>query len=642
MVSFIAALAAFALLCLPGWLCAMRVRANLGVTVAAGFGSLYLALLLAAALAETVGGLPAWSVLPIAALLAVAAAFAGRGGALHLPGISVWQLVFPAFCALVAFTAYSLGFQSGEDPYIFRSWYNADWFKHLAHAHSATNFGIPVPDIFANLERLHYYWLFYLLPGASASIHGDVQGALIATHVIIVFGFWLLLQETLRACGLTARAAAALAFAGWCINSITILALLQQYRFDLRRFFDDRTVDPGMLLEVNTYIPHHVAALCGLLSFALLIQARAGLPHRLILALAPVVAAGATSTLLGASIVAAACATLLFVAPFSFPRRALLAVGVGLLSLAVVFGLQVVVPDLAQGSLSSPVFDAGDVTEPRGRRILSFAMILLFSIGLVLGPGVTGLMAAWRSNTPRRRTMAIIGGMIFAIGLGATCAAAILLDDRRVAGELALRNQYLLVIGLLIGIALLVTHGQLAERLRRGSILLVAVAVILGSPAVALNLASFGLSGPKWQVAIPADDMRAMEFLAEHAPADAVILQSPELNFVQFKGPDTWVPIFAGRTIPASYRSTNWAISGPVVERMERFYDGDPAARPDADIDWIYLSRALHPESYEILESRLQTDAGWRKRLALDGASLFDRVRPADGEGGQREEDVAD
>ncbi len=102
-------------------------------------------------------------------------------------------------------------------------------------------------------------------------------------------------------------------------------------------------------------------------------------------------------------------------------------------------------------------------------------------------------------------------------------------------------------------------------------------------------------------------------------------------------GRDTWVPIFAGRAVPGSYRSTRWAESEPIVAAMERFYAGDADADPGADIDWIYLSRTLHPDSYDRLADRLTTDADWSPGLVLPGASLFVRAELASDEGAESE-----
>lgn len=636
MISFLTALLTMAILSLPGWILALRGQASLGLAAAAGVGSIFTILLVSALIGEVVGPLPAWSILVVGTLMAFAVLLIGKGP-VHLPKIEWVQLVFPLFCAGVGFAAYSFAFQTGDDPLIYRSWYNADWFKHLGHANAAANFGFPVPDIFAGLGRLHYYWLFYLLPGASASLHGDVQGAMIATNVIVIFLFWLLLQELLKSAGISSRLAALLAFVGWAINSISAIGLVMSYQFDFRRLLDERSIDPGMLMEVNSYIPQHVTMLCGLLAFLILFLRGASIRYRYVLALAPVIAAGATSTLLGASVVAVCCSVLLFFAPHPFLRRAALAIGTGLAALAIVFLLQVVLPGADQGSLGSPVFESGSTAAPMGERLTALAIRLVATLSLALPLGLIGIALGWRRDDEAQARFALIGGLIFAIGLGATLAASILLDDARLAGEIALRNKYLLVIGLLVGIAFLVGGSGTGGRERRSIGLAIGVMVILALPTVVLNFFWLGWSGPRWQLEIPGDDMEALTYLRTHAERDALVLQYPEPVSFLMGGRDTWVPIFAGRAVPGSYRSTRWAESGPVVAAMERFYAGEADADPGADIDWIYLSRTLHPDSYDGLAARLEADADWSPGLVLPRASLFVRAELASDEGAESE-----
>ena len=636
MVSFFAALITISILSLPGWVLALRAASSLGLTAAAGVGSIFVTLLVSALIGEVIGPLPAWSILIVGAVLTGLVYVVGSGP-IHRPKIEWVQLIFPLFCAIVGLAAYSFAFQTGDDPLIYRSWYNADWFKHLGHANAATQFGFPVPDIFAGIGRLHYYWLFYLLPGAGASLHGDVQGALIATNIIMIFLFWFMVQELLKAAGLSARMAAILAFVGWSINSISAIGLVVSYRFDFRRLLDERSIDPGMLMEVNSYIPQHVTMLCGMLAFLLLFLAGSSVRYRFLLALAPVVAAGATSTLLGASAVALCCAILLFFAPFPLVRRAVLAVGAGLVALAIVFVLQVVVPGADQGSLGSPVFESGSTAAPMGDRLSTMAIRIVSTLSLALPLGLIGIWLGWKRGSVDQSRYALIGGLIFAVGIGATASAAIVLDDARLAGEIALRNKYLLVIGLLMGIAVLLATLPSVARERRSIGLAIGITVLLSLPTVILNFFWLGWSGERWQLAIPRDDMDALVYLDNHALPDALVYQYPEPVSFLMGGRDTWVPIFAGRAVPASYRSTRWSESAPIVADMERFYAGNADAAPGQTIDWIYLSRTLHPESYDVLMARLSGDTDWTARLILPDASLFSRAELAGNEGGEGE-----
>jgi hypothetical protein len=625
MISLIVAILTVSILSMPGWIVALRAGAGLGRMVAAGIGSLFFILLVSALLAQLVGGLPAWSVLAFGLAITLAVYGAGRGETIQLPSVRPVQFVFPAFCAAVAFAAYSVAFQTGDDPLVYRAWFNADWFKHLGYVNATANFGLPVSDIFAGRGTLHYYWLFYLLPGAGASLHGDAQGALISINVITVFIFWLLLQEVLKSCGVGDRAAAVLAFIGWSTNTMLGLGILVSSRFDVARLLDELSIDPGMLMEVNSYIPQHVLMLCGLLAFLILFLTPCAMRYRTLLAIAPVVAAGATSTLLGVSVVAICCGAI-FLLPRPTLASAVKAGATGLLALALVLVLQVVNPGLDQSTLASPIFDSEQGLRPLSERLSSQAIRTLANLNLALPLGLIGILGGlWAKDRVRFR-MATVAGVIFGVGFAAMFAAVLFLDDVRLAGEIALRNKYLMAIGLLMGITLLVASLERGTRAARVIGLALVTLVFLSLPTVVLNFLWLGWSGPDSQLHIPADDMAAMTYLREQTPVDAVVLQYPEPVFFLMEGRDSWVPIFGGRTIAASYRSTTWAVSGPIVARIERFYEGDPVIEPEPGSDWVYLSRALHPQSYDRLVERLQDDPEWIARLELADASLFARA----------------
>lgn len=633
MFSFIAAILTFGLLSLPGWIPAMRARASLGVTVAAGVGSLFLVLLVSASIGAIAGRLPAWSIYVVALAFSAAAYLAGRERPVSVPQIRLVQLAVPALMAAVAIFAYSLAFGTGDDPQIYRAWYNADWFKHLAHTHSATHFGFPLGDIFAGMDRLHYYWLFYLVPGAGASIHGDVEGALLASNVCLVFLFWLLLQESLRTCGLGQGAAALIALFGWFVDALAVRLLLSDNRPGLDWVLENVAVNTSTLDELNTYIPQHTLMMCGLLAFLLLLIPRHAMRYRFVFALAPVVAAGATSTLLGAVIVAICCTILLLLAPLPVRRRLLLAIGTGALALGAVFGFQVLDNTIGKGAMASPLLADGPQWSSLSARLSHLVRTNIMTIGLVIPLGLFGMARAWRHGDETQRRMTVAAIAICLIGLAASFAAAILLGSRLDA-EIEIRSRYVTLVGFLIGMALLFANPPPAIRERRLMAIAVGLTVLLVVPTKVLKIAWIGWSGPQFQTAIPADDRYALAHLRDNAAIDALVLQYPEPPKI-IRGRDTWVPVFAGRPIPASYRSTSWPRSAPVVERMERYYAGDARLRPGRAIDWVYLSRALHPESYDTLHARLGADPGWEARLDLPGASLF--ARAGEDERGERE-----
>jgi len=90
-------------------------------------------------------------------------------------------------------------------------------------------------------------------------------------------------------------------------------------------------------------------------------------------------------------------------------------------------------------------------------------------------------------------------------------------------------------------------------------------------------------------------------------------------------GRDQWVAILAGRIVPASTRATDWGASAEGWERAQRFYADMPGSQPDPRAGYVYLSRALHPASFDALARRLDEDPGWKRLESRPDAILYAR-----------------
>jgi hypothetical protein len=131
-------------------------------------------------------------------------------------------------------------------------------------------------------------------------------------------------------------------------------------------------------------------------------------------------------------------------------------------------------------------------------------------------------------------------------------------------------------------------------------------------------------SSPNWSIHVPADDLSVLTHLEREAPTDSVVLQFPELPFVS-SGKDVWTPILASRMIFTSPRATRWTDEELQMAQTTAYFSG-VGPLPEGDYDFIYLSRALHPRTFEGLVGGMHNTAGWAEKLCLPNACLWSRL----------------
>lgn len=619
----------FALVSMPGWILAVRKQSGIGVIIAAGFGSSFLVVLITAVIAEITGYLPAWAIgITAVALTALTLFRTGGLRPVSLPRVPIFVFVFPLAMSIFSMASYYVGFGIDQNPATFRAWYNADWFKHLGHVHALTNFGLPAADIFGGLDRLHYYWLFYVHPAFGASLHGDVINALAAYYFVEIFFFWLLLIAIFEMIGLSWKKATLIAVYGWMIFTASGFWLIQDsLRNNISLWYNVINIQAGngFLSALNTFIPQHMYMMAGFLSFAM-VWANTHQQDRSLrfLALTPVICAGAISTLMGVTVVTVACATIILSSKTMFVRNALICGAVGIASFGVVLGLQVIDLSFGGDALSSPAFAGETLSQTASERAMIEAMrqVILFGPGLWIG--IFGVYFGLREGAREHRHILIFGALAILVGMMMPVVASFATDDTRIVQELRYRNGYPVTIGALIGTAFLIKEFAMPGWKRAVIVASVALTAILSAPSNWLNFIWHGWSAPQWQIVIGDDDMDALDYLAKKSQPTAMVLQFPAPPFVVNQSPDTWVPIFAGRPVPASYRSTNWPTAEPQVKAAQDFYTMNDKPVPEG-VDWIYLSRALHPDSYDSLVKRLSGDTTFSRDYCRDNACLFRR-----------------
>lgn len=616
---------------LPGLIVARLQGRNAGELAAAAAASLVVMQLATALLGRIVvmasgGGLPALALVPVSLLsAAIAVWFTRHRGWASTFALPEWPgAVFAAM--MVAFGLYTLALAFGwraDDTLLVHAWYNADWFKHMGHVHALADYGVPARDIFGNGGPLRYYWLSYVLPGAATAAGGDGWVALATTNAVVAWLFSWTLYGLIRATGPGPAASLALAIVGMIVIAPMI------YAFDLlagvpyQQLVDDGEAPGPALLIIPQVIPQHALATTVLLGWALsALPIRRSGPDRATgwLALVALAAIMTMSTLLGAMLLAGYGLTVLWLRRLrGMPELAAMAIASG----ALVLMLGVLEAGGGDTPINSPLF-----TNPEEGSVVDR---ILDGIGRLFGTGGAALVAAlfvvryWKPASESHRFLKTL-----ALGLIAAAFACTVLVEAfmppRVAIETVIRARIVFAIGVVIIGAWAIPHwwrpgGR--PRLITGALLGLMLALAL--PGAIIRTAWYGNLHDRQTTAIPSADLQAMADLRrDSAPQDRV-WQFPEPPYVSIpSGADMWVPIFAGRTVANSLRATDYGAARPYIERSDAFFAGEPVAIP-ADMDWVYLSRALHPRTYDMLVTRMQSDTAWQSAGCYADACLFSR-----------------
>lgn len=633
MLATFTAIAVFGLMSLPGWILTSRLIQPVWVYVAAGFCSQALVVLLTAIVAATLPmQMDVRFTLAVAIALAVIAFVSGRDRRWLPPDrSSVWTFAVPLLVTLAAFIITVSAISVGQDGLTVRAWFNADGFKHLAHVYSLANFGLPARDIFGAGGPLAYYWLFYTIPAIGTAFHGDGTPALITSGLVQTFAFWILIHGLLRSAGASDRWAALLALIGWLSPSLDGLAALAQNQWNFVATVTTVNVegvnrhllDVSGLFRLSLYIPQHQMMLGGLLAWATL----ASLPRPVTvgalrwLSLAPLVSAGAVSTLFGLSCLGVFALTRTLDTRIELPRRIGVIIAVGLAALAVPLALGIVVP--GGSGLDSPIF----ASEPSERSAV--AGLLLAIPGLVPAFGVSLLGMVGLGSALTRTALPEASRNVLTFAVAATLVGILallgvaLLNNPRLTLEIQLRASLLPSVGLMLGTAwLLHTTAKGLQRLPVKMLVVAVPALLAGLLTPVHDWIWHGASDKRWTITVPPDDLAILMTLKHEAPTGGIVLQYPELPFVS-GGKDLWAPILAGRMIYASDRSTDWSAQADRLKQAMDFYGGS-GALPEGAYDYVYLSRALHSGTYDTLLANMAR-AGWAEDLCLPDACLWTR-----------------
>ena len=627
-------------LCAPGLFALRRSGAPLWTCVAGGFSSAIATLLVTAVLSELTGFRSIWLALPALACVTGTCFLACRS----LPRIETaarqdkadgfWPLLVPALAAGVSLLILSSAVTADAQGITLRDWFRSDMFKHLGHINALLAGGLPPHDIFGGGEPLAYYWLYYIVPALGVQIHGTPAAALCSAIVVQTFLFWFLVYGLLRELGASPAGSAAIALIVWLSPTMEGIATLQLAGWDWRVATEDLAVG-GMynnlmggstLFRIGTVIPQHELTMAGLLAWFLLygIRAEKPGPAASVLAHVPLVALGAISTLFGAICLCVYGFVQLFDRALPLRRRMLQIAATGLAALALLLLLGIIDIGPGHSSLNSPLFaDPVDSTGYGTRSARSFAALVpLFSLLILPGVVFAGLAFAKRKTLG---PMAIILAGLVLVGLLVMLGTNIFLENRRVAHEMQIRASLLVALGIGLAYGMAWIHSHALPGGRKLLAVCLGVALLTGLATPAIDVAWHLRSGHDADARIPADDLAVLQHIAQLTEPDSMVLQYPEPPLLAGGRRDMWAAVLGGRTVPASLRATDWASAEPVWAQMEAYY-----TQPDAEVpmgtDYIYLSRELHPQSYDRMRESLMHDPAWRNALCLESACLFARA----------------
>ena len=632
-VTFVLVVAIAVLASIPGVLLLGNTNGKPGAVAAAATVSLVAMIVITAIIGQIAGltgqTIPAISIVPFS-LAAIVATVKFANGGMSFSQIlrnTEWEgwilalvLVFGGFASL------AIGFEETPNgALMIHSWYNADWFKHMGHVHGLANYGIPAKDSFGGGHPLHYYWISYIWSGAAASVTGDGWTALAAVNAVTTIYFGLLYFALIRMAGISRLFSLGLGLLAIIVCTpagITIL-LLQGYTAE--QFLTSGLSPNGpALLALAQVIPQHTLALSTLLAFFITVQPgyeeRKPLKVMALLALASIMT---VSILLGMTLlISYGLLSLYRDRHTAVPELVVMVLG----SAALVFALGVLQVNNPQSAIESPLLQNGDPILPGWRLALASSIKVISLAGF---PAVLAGFVIWKWH-PHHSREQYARQVVIVLILGALLASmgAQLLLTTRLAAETFIRAALPTAVGTAVACAWAFnTAWHSGVRARRIAVLAALLLTAVALPSLVVRMAWIGNFGDEYTTIIPLDDRRVLAELRSRSEPDDIVWQYPEKPLVgDPAGGDAWAVVFAGRTVANSERATDYSLALPEIDKTKRFFAGENIEVP-ALIRWIYLSRTLHPQSYDSIRDRLKSDRVWRGVVCYADACLFQRRR---------------
>jgi hypothetical protein len=527
----------------------------------------------------------------------------------------------------------------------------ADLFKQAAYVGALASGSLPPGDPFSGGAPLNYYWLAFVAPATALELAGSAVRAIDVLRVQVLFTgitFVVLLFAVCRRAGASALAAlgavllgvlsptldgiAALLLSPW-LSYRTLVQQVNQEALDLTDFFGAPShFAASTLYRLSLYVPQHQLAIALCLGWFLLAEEPRD-RARTVASVLLIVALPLTSLLVAPSaLFAMALARLFMLARASVELRrssrigALVELGAVLVAGGALLAGRVVAPAVDIAAVRGLAVSGVDAA----LRWAYFPVQLVTSFGGVGGLGVLGAVLAFRASSSNLARS--VAAALLLSGLAGLVSGEALPRKTELSVNLELKASFIAATGAVIGCAVALDRlralGAGARRLALVSALLVA----LGLPGAVHDQLFHGtflfdpLARQRFHVAVPAADLAALDWARRATPRHARFLQLPRPSFL-WGGPDTWVPIFGGRAVPAAPRASQR--DELALRRAELVFSTESAAEArktlrELGADYVYLSAALDPRRYGELVARFASaPADFRRVYAGEGVSIW-------------------
>ena len=617
---------AWLLLSLPGLALFGSRGASLAQLALASVAGIAVSLLASIILGLLVGKLPLLILVAIPVAIALTIHLLQHPGrnssGLALPA-TAWEIAAPLFALLLSFLPLYLVGAEFDGGHHFRSFFNADFFKHIANSEELARGTLPPLNPFAADQELRYYWAFYLLPATVIRLSGfAVSGvdALLAVVMLqncalglLAFGLCIRLTQGRV---IPAAAASILTLLSLSLDGLASLmdwglirrvgltmATVNQEALDFTQHWHSSSHLAGSTWQrLCLYLPQHELALLLFLTWASLFvsanSGRAGAfpwPRAVLLLPLPMIS----------FYVGILAATAITLAESIRVRRLQHTITWGLL-----LGVSILLL-LPTGILStSPSDHASDpflslgneLSAPLAERVAWMAPQFITTFGVVFLLGLAGIGVTSKLKE-QGFPLATLPLVTVAVGVFSYFGAELLIDGRlRVEAEL--KTSFILLAGLMMGSALFLAHPPSfagAWRLFRA----VCIPLLLAGLVSPLHDLVWHSSFPRDDdVAVTDADMEALRWIRKNTAADAVFLQPLERPFL-LGGRDAWVAIFGARRVAVAERAG--AVSPTLRHSADLVFDTaadreirDRALR-ELQVDYIYLSRSLLQRKFDQL-----------------------------------------
>lgn len=84
------------------------------------------------------------------------------------------------------------------EGFAFRAYFSSDYLKHVAMTEEVARLQFPPTNPYFAPERLHYYWLFYIVPAVAVRFGAAALASVMVYHVVLDCCFLILLWELVR------------------------------------------------------------------------------------------------------------------------------------------------------------------------------------------------------------------------------------------------------------------------------------------------------------------------------------------------------------------------------------------------------------------------------------------------------------